>query len=102
MNGAAFGSRHEASPSRADRRTGTSSQAQSRAPLPAIAATQPIGQGVPSANAPTAAEPMMPDPYWIAPTSADTTTARSRPAAIAERPHLFVRLRRATKFLTKT
>jgi hypothetical protein len=40
----------------------TSSRAQSRLPIPASAITQPIGQGVPSAKAPTSAEPMMPLP----------------------------------------
>ena len=35
-------------------------RALSRLPIPASAITQPIGQGVPSAKAPTSAEPMMP------------------------------------------
>ncbi len=39
--------------------------------------TQPIGHGVPSAKAPTSADPMMPLPYCSEPTSADTDPARS-------------------------
>ena len=45
--------------------------------------TIPIGHGVLSARAPTKAEPRMPEPYWIEPTSADTAPARSGNAASA-------------------
>src|ERR1700693_3795949 len=46
-------------------------------PSPAAAITQPIGQGVPSAKAPTSAELATPAPYWAAPTRAETAPARS-------------------------
>lgn len=51
--------------------------AQARLPMPASAMTQPKGQGVPSAKAPTSPDPMIPLPYCMAPTSADTAPARS-------------------------
>ncbi|WP_264180087.1 hypothetical protein [Dechloromonas denitrificans] len=38
---------------------------------------QAIGHGVPSAKKPTSAEPKMPVPYWMVPTSADIAPARS-------------------------
>ena len=56
---------------------GTISHAHIKLPLPDSAITHPIGHVVPSAKAPTMAEPMMPVPYWMAPTSADTAPARS-------------------------
>jgi hypothetical protein len=43
--------------------TGKSSSMESRLPIPHIAMTQPIGQGVPSAKRPTNPEPTMPLPY---------------------------------------
>src|SRR5690242_19546761 len=61
---------------RADLDAGRSSHAQAALPNPESAMTQPIGQGVPFAKTPTSADPMMPEPYWIASTSAETAPAR--------------------------
>jgi hypothetical protein len=44
--------------------------------MPASAITQPIGQGLPLAKAPTSAEPRIPEPYWQAPTSIESAPAR--------------------------
>ena len=52
---------------------------------------QAIGRGVPSAKAPTSAEPMMPLPYWIAPTRAETAPARSEIPEGRRRRALWVR-----------
>ncbi len=54
---------------------GMRNQAKATLPRPQSAITQPIGQGVPSANAPTSAEAAMPNAYWIEPTRADTAPA---------------------------
>jgi hypothetical protein len=51
--------------------------------MPNDAMTQPIVQGIPSANAPTIAEPKIPVPYCGVPTSAETAPARSEKLASA-------------------